>query len=120
LFKTIFEGIIQPQLLTTLLLLISEKKESLILPIFRRFLQLTQSSKVSLNHGIVFSVLPLTSSQMEILTSQLQKQHPNITLINEIDPTLIGGIKIQIDDAIIDDSLQGKIQKLKIFGKNIK
>lgn len=48
----------------------------------------------------------------EQLTRQLKKE---VILVPEVNPSLIGGIKITIDGKVIDGSIQGQLLKMKQY-----
>ena len=37
----------------------------------------------------------------------------NVTLQNQIDSSILGGFKIQVEDYILDDSMKNRLEKLK-------
>lgn len=63
--------------------------------------------------AIVKSVVPLTQDEKEILQRVLEKHmnHP-ITIVAELDDTLIGGLRIEIADFIIDTSYNAQLEKM--------
>ena len=66
------------------------------------------------SYGTVYSVVPLDESRL----SELEKDvsgllKTNVRLTNEIDPKLIGGIKILVEGKIIDASIRKKFDDLE-------
>ena len=48
------------------------------------------------------------------MESKISKMlNANVTLQNKIDESLLGGFKIQVEDYILDDSMQNRLNKLK-------
>lgn len=77
------------------------------------FISLCNES-LNVKKGVVFSTKPLTEE--EILTIQNafnEKLSIKVNLSNKIDTSLIGGIRVIIDDHIYDSSLKNKIESLK-------
>ena len=37
----------------------------------------------------------------------------NVTLVNKLDESLLGGFKIQVEDYILDDSIKNRLANLK-------
>lgn len=67
-----------------------------------------------LKTAIVYSVIKLKKIQMEKLKIKLQKVIPGkIKMINKIDKSLIGGIKIVVEDLVYDYSIASKLAILK-------
>ena len=63
----------------------------------------------------VTSIEKLSKKQEEIIRKDLEAKYPgsNLNIQNEIDPNIIGGIKIMINDESIDLSLRNYLSKLK-------
>ena len=65
--------------------------------------------------GLVYSVNPLdeqTLTKLQKKISQLEKVE--VELINKIDPSLIGGLKVVIHGHIYDGSIKNKLENMKI------
>ncbi|MBO1909864.1 F0F1 ATP synthase subunit delta, partial [Microvirga sp. 3-52] len=58
---------------------------------------------------------PLTESESAAISSTFARKVGRISLRinNIIDPTLIGGIRVQIGNRIFDNSLVNKLERLK-------
>ena len=71
------------------------------------------------NKNVVFvhvtSMEKLSKKQEDIIRKDLEKKYPdaNLKIENEIDPDIIGGIKIVVNDESIDLSLRNYLSKLK-------
>jgi F-type H+-transporting ATPase subunit delta len=64
--------------------------------------------------GIVYSVTALTPSQLDQLQVALQTHlGQTLTLVNVIDPTLLGGFRIDVRGKIFDASILNKLASLK-------
>ena len=71
-------------------------------------------SYLNLETGIIYSSEPLSIENINKITKALEiKKNKRIELINEIDPTLIGGFKIKLSNDIYDTSIKTKIEKMK-------
>ena len=65
--------------------------------------------------GLVYSVVPLdelTLNKLQKKISQLEKVE--VELINKIDPSIIGGLKVVIRGHIYDGSVKNKLENMKI------
>lgn len=81
--------------------------------IFHRFVELS-NEKLNIKYGHIYSVKPLTEIEIKKLEQKLSLDlKSNITLENIIDPSLIGGVKIKVDEYLIDNSVLGKLNKIK-------
>ncbi len=61
------------------------------------------------------SFLPLTDAQKAKLTAKLQarRHKTRIVLDEKVDPSLLGGIVLRLDDLVIDGSVAGRLKRLK-------
>jgi F-type H+-transporting ATPase subunit delta len=65
--------------------------------------------------GLVYSTEPLSESQLAKLNSVISKKESRpVELKNIIDPTLIGGVKVVINDHIYDGSIKHHIEDMKL------
>lgn len=65
--------------------------------------------------GLVYSTKPLSESQLAKLNSAIGKIETRpVELKNIIDPSLIGGVKVVINDHIYDGSIKRHINDMKI------
>jgi F-type H+-transporting ATPase subunit delta len=63
----------------------------------------------------VISAIPLTAEQLQHLADGLSAHHPGFTYLlkNEVDPSLIAGFRIEVDDFVTDASLRHKLNALR-------
>jgi F-type H+-transporting ATPase subunit delta len=58
---------------------------------------------------------PLTDGQLQRLGSALEKNYGQALQLNiELDPTLIGGVRVQVADQIIDGSLSSRLNEARL------
>ena len=71
--------------------------------------------KLAIALGKVYSVVRLTSTQMALLTTALTKRFQTpVELQNYLDPTLIGGVVVEIANQVFDNSLKTRLQSLQL------
>ena len=64
--------------------------------------------------AVVRTAIPLTEDQVEALVAAITKRvRGTIELEQEVDPKVIGGVWMRIDDTIIDGSIRGRIELLR-------
>lgn len=72
------------------------------------------NAKHQIAEGTVYSVRPLDESEIERLNQEFSaKKGQRVYFSNRIDPTLISGIKIQLDGKVMDGSMKSRINNLR-------
>ncbi|MCR4562516.1 MAG: F0F1 ATP synthase subunit delta [Bacilli bacterium] len=80
--------------------------------IFREFRTLVNES-LGIKEGLVYSVSPLSKEQLQGLEKTLgELLSTKVSLVNRLDRSLIGGIKVAIDGKVYDSSLENRLNKL--------
>ena len=65
--------------------------------------------------GLVYSAIPLNEKEIDRINQKISEVENRTTeLKNIIDPSLIGGVKVVINDHIYDGSLKHQIENMKI------
>ncbi len=78
-----------------------------------------KSADEGVEDAVVTSAYPLDAAQLKNLMSQLEahfgsKLQPHV----EVDPALIGGIKVAVGDQVLDASVRGKLDAMAAALKN--
>ncbi len=110
--QNIFRGKICDELLNFLCILIDKGRMIHFERMVKVYLKLLDKEE-GLSYGTVYSVVELGEERLRELeeeTSALLQE--NVKLRNEIDPGLIGGIRILVDGKIIDASLKKRFDDL--------
>jgi F-type H+-transporting ATPase subunit delta len=70
--------------------------------------------ELKISAGIVYSVEPLTEDQLSSFEKNTGRlKNKRVKLANKLDPSLLGGVKIIVDDKIIDASIRKRLQDLE-------
>ncbi len=102
-----------PKMLDFLKLIVKDHSANLLSLIYREFKKLHDESTKMLE-GIIYSTLPLRKEKISELERVFTaKRGHNVSFSNQIDPSLIGGIKIQLGSSIYDDSIANQLARLK-------
>ena len=94
--------------------LIKNNRANQILDVLDAFNSYCNNAR-GVEEGLVYSVVPLdeqTLLKLQKKISQLEKVE--VELINKIDPSLIGGLKVVINSHIYDGSIKNKLENMKI------
>lgn len=111
--KLCFDKKIDEYLLNTFYVIIDNKRGNFILPILKEFVRIAYK-ELNIRKGIVYSTIPLTAGQlkqMEVKVSNMLCS--KVSLQNKIDKKILGGFKIQVDDYLIDETIQSRLNDLK-------
>ena len=111
--ENIFGGKICDELLNFMCILIDKSRTMHFERIVKVYKKLLDKEE-GISYGTVYSVIPLTDEHIKELedeTSRLLKA--NVRLTNEIDPRLIGGIRILVEGKLIDASVRKKFDDLE-------
>ena len=111
--SNIFKGKICDELLNFIYVLIDKRRTMHFEKMIKVYKKLMDREE-GVSYGTVFSVEPLGNERIAELEADASKLFAsNVRLENEIDPKLIGGIKILVDGKMIDVSIRKKFNDLK-------
>jgi F-type H+-transporting ATPase subunit delta len=100
--------------LNTLLLLFEKKRGMVIRELHVGFRRLLDATRRRAQVRVV-SAQPLADDQAAELRQQLERQLGlAIDMDSAVDPDLLGGLVVKIDDQVIDHSLRGRLDALRL------
>lgn len=110
---TVFEGV-HADVLNTLQLLVEKKRIAIAPSMVNYFIDMVNDAK-GIAEAIVYSVRPLSKKEQNSLQTTFAKRfnQKTVELQNEVDPSIIGGLKIRVGNTIYDGSVQGKLQRME-------
>ena len=112
-FINIFKGHIDEELLSFLLILI-EKERIMYLKEKVDQLEKIDLERKNTFKGIVKTTVPLTEEEYNTLKTKLEKKYnKHIILEQIIDPEILGGIYLRINNDVIDDTVKSKLDELR-------
>lgn len=113
LIKQSFAGAQEP-VLNTLFLMIDRHRAGAIPELAEDFTSLANRVRER-EDAVVYSVKPLEEKELSALSEVFAKKAGvfSLRIRNEIDPELIGGVKIRIGNRIYDGSISGKLARIK-------
>jgi len=113
LIQSVFAGKVDPMLINLMCLLIDKRRIILISAIMDDFVHMV-NQKLAIEEGIVYSIRPLSQTDLKALEKQLSLKHNmTVELVNKIDLSLISGLKIKFKESVIDASLSAKLEALR-------
>ena len=108
--NSIFSKLSNQKILEFLAIVIKKGRQKDIIPILKHFTHLTLKNK-NIGEATVFSAKELTSAQKETLEQKLVSttSFDKFIVNYNVDESLIAGLKIKIDDKVIDTTYKTKI-----------
>lgn len=93
---------------------LSENNRLSVLPaIYEQYREFMLSEERT-QQAVVYSAFPLSNQEYNDLVSLLEERMDTKLQVRvEIDPALIGGVKIEVGDQVLDMSVQNKLNALK-------
>lgn len=111
--KESFSNQISAYVFNFLLLLVKKRRIKHIVGICKEFQSLC-NKHFGVKEGILYTAYPLTDNEItEIEKAMSSKVNNKVQLRMVIDESLIGGIKVDIENHIYDNSLSYKLESLK-------
>lgn len=111
--KQAFEGNVSETVLTFMNILIDSDREDAIAAITESYIRQANEAR-GLVDAKVTSIKPLTDEEKSQLSERYsQLLNKKIRIHNEVDPTIIGGVIVQIGDRLYDGSVRGKLYRFK-------
>lgn len=112
-FEKAFKGSISEEIFGLISLIFQKNREAELFSIFQTFLALVDEFNGVVT-ATIFSAIKLSDSQLENIKNNLAKQLNKKVIIEEKqDPTIIGGLIINVDGKIIDNSIKKSLSDIK-------
>ncbi len=109
----LFDKRVNPIVLNMMQLLIDQEKAGNICYIIKRAIKLI-NQELDIDFALIETPFELDQNQIDALTKALSKKYnKKIDYEIRINPQLIGGVKITVNNDIIDGSIKGKLDNIK-------
>jgi ATP synthase F1 delta subunit len=103
----------EPELVNFLELLAEKHRMPALFRIRRRFDELWAKENKRLGVTVT-SAVELDSSIVESIGAEIEKQTgQTIELSSDVDPSIIGGLKLQVGNMVLDASIHSRLEKLR-------
>ena len=108
-----FKGNVDQYVLNYLKLLVQSIRILYIDDIVKSYIYLS-NQYLGIEEGMIYTPYELTDQQIQDIEKAIsQKENKKVTLKVSIDPSLLGGIKVQIANRIYDGTIKNKVEMLK-------
>ncbi|MGP4038887.1 F0F1 ATP synthase subunit delta [Gracilibacillus sp. D59] len=100
--------------LHTLSLLVDRHNESIVPEVVNHFITFANEAK-GVKEATVYSVRALSDAEKQEIENVFTKKLniKTLKINNEIDPSVIGGVRIRIGNTVYDGSVKGKLDRLE-------
>lgn len=113
LFQNIYKDNISEEILGLISIVVNKNRETEILEILETFLELVKDYK-GITTAYVFSAIALNDEQLTKIKENLSKNlNKEIIIEASIKPELIGGLLINVDGKVIDNSIKRNLDDIK-------
>ncbi|MBR4515534.1 MAG: ATP synthase F1 subunit delta [Lachnospiraceae bacterium] len=108
-----FKGRISDDLTGMMILLTEKEHGSEIIHVFEYFLRRVKKHK-NIGLALVTSAVPLSSAQKASIEMKLIEttSYKSVDVAYRVDPSLIGGLTIRIDDRVVDSSIKTRLHTM--------
>ena len=101
--------------LANLVRTLAENRRLALLPEISRLFDLAKSQEEGVQEAVVYSAFPIDETQVAALLQQLETRFgTRLTARVEVDPSLIGGVRVAIGDQVLDASVRGKLDAMAV------
>lgn len=105
---------VNEDVLALIKILIENKRINYLLDVFQAFNSCCNEYR-GVDEGLIYSTIPLDEQTINKIEEKISKvENHNVELINKIDPSLIGGVKVVINGHIYDGSIKNQLESMKI------
>lgn len=95
-------------------IIVENNRAKYLLQIFDDFNSLVNEYR-GVKEGLVYSAMPLSDKEIDHISKSISEvEKMPVELRNKVDPTLIGGIKVVINDHVYDGSIKHQIEDMKL------
>ena len=113
LFENVFKDNVSEEILGLISIIVNKNRETEILNILETFLNLVKEYK-GITTAFIYSATQLSDSQLSAIKEKLSKKlNKDVIIKAYIQPELIGGMLINVDGKVIDNSIKKSLADIK-------
>ena len=98
---------------------LAENRRLALLPEISQLFDLAKDQEEGVKEAVVYSAFPMDENQISALVQTLGNRFgAKLSARVEIDPSLIGGVRITVGDQVLDASVRGKLDAMAVALNN--
>lgn len=113
LVKRLLEGSIQPLTLSFLRLLVDKRREDVLEAVRHALRLLSDRERKIVRAEALFAVPPTQQEEEELQRSLEQRTGEHVVLSVTVQPAILGGVVVRMEDTLIDGSVRGTLERLR-------
>lgn len=113
LISKVFESTVAPLTLSFLRLLIDKRREEILAPVRDEFHRLSDVANHLLRVEATFAVQPTPAETQSLVQSLEKRTGEHVELKVLVDPGILGGVVVRMNDNILDGSVRGTLERLR-------
>lgn len=94
-------------------LLIDKRREDVLEGIEIEIRQLADESRHLVRAEATFAVAPTATEQADLIRGLEQRTGWHVKMVTHVDPGILGGVIVRMQDTIIDGSVRGTLERLR-------
>lgn len=95
-------------------IIVENNRAKYLLDIFDEFNSLVNEYR-GVKEGLAYSAMPLSDKEIDHISKSISEiEKMPVELKNKVDPSLIGGIKVVINDHVYDGSIKHQIEDMRL------
>ena len=108
-----FQDRIPPRMLALLRMMVYRGHARSLVQMMESYRTLARERKGE-SEAKIFSAVPLEDTELEALKAKLEKRFGRKMILEcQVDPSLLGGIRIETDGRVLDGTLRARLQEIK-------
>ncbi|WP_226036308.1 F0F1 ATP synthase subunit delta [Aquibacillus saliphilus] len=102
------------EVINTLKVLVERNNEEAVSSVVDHFITLVHDAK-GIAEAKVYSIRELSDQEMDQLSNVFSKKLnlKSLNMVNFVDPTILGGVRLKIGNTIYDGTIKGKLERLE-------
>jgi F-type H+-transporting ATPase subunit delta len=113
LLKTLFENTFDPLTLSFLRLLVDKRREDILEAVDYDLRQQADASRHVVRAEATFAVPPTHDEQENLIKSLEHRTGERVLMTVEVNPGILGGVIVRMQDTIIDGSVRGSLERMR-------